>query len=46
MSAAVKRPIYICLAVLISLWFANNSQKYITDEAIIFDASQNLRDRL
>jgi hypothetical protein len=41
MPSALPRRFYLCFAVLVSLWFADNAQKHITSAAILYDAHQN-----
>ena len=35
--------LYICFAVLVSLWFAGNAPSHITDAALMYDSSQNAK---
>ena len=35
--------LYICLAVLVSLWFASTTPQHIPDAALMYDASQNAK---
>jgi Dolichyl-phosphate-mannose-protein mannosyltransferase len=39
----MKTFFYICFAALVSLWFAYNATKLITNDAIIYDALTNVR---
>lgn len=38
-----QRTLYIALAVLLSLWFASNALKHITNAPLKYDASQNVK---